>query len=214
VPWRLGATFTATAHCYSVVSNQHHRIPLPYCLLISSSHNLKRSMLTCSSPQFPMKFNQTMISDIAVPPPSSDSIFCSCSTYLRDLFGMELCRILQDLYHFTRFINYYISGSRSFGPTESTLFEVWNASIEYRLLSYSNSNHGMSMCDYILKEALRTAAILWIGTGLWNFLFSASIIVSPVGHPVEILKQSDLNSWREGSWRYFYGYWWWEAAAI
>jgi hypothetical protein len=144
-----------------------------------------------------MRFNRTTISDIAVPSPSTDSIFCSCPTYLRDLFGTELCRILQDLYHFTRFINYYKSGSRSFGPRESTLFEVWNVSIEYRLLSYSNLNHGMSMCDYSLKEALRTAAILWISTGLWNFPFSASVVVPPAGHLVEILKQSDLNSWRE-----------------
>lgn len=166
-----------------------------HSILIARSHDLKRAVLNRVKPHFPIRFNQTVISDISVPLPSDNSIFQSSQTYLISLLGTKLWQIFRDLYFFTRFTAYYRSKPQEFSRRESSAFEAWNNSIAHRLLSYSTLNVEESVCDATFKEALQIAGILWLDTGLWNYPSCTSLVMSTTSHLMKTLKGSNLSSW-------------------
>jgi hypothetical protein len=129
-----------------------------------------------------------------VPHLNTRSIFYLDPSHLSPLLGSELCDILIDLNYFTGFISYHRFRGKEFGDHESSVFESWNASLEYRLLSF-DARADMSPSASNLVEALRIAAILWMSTGLWNFPLSTSLVCVNVQRLVDTLEECDLRYW-------------------
>lgn len=150
-----------------------------------------------SYPIFPMNPQTTTTSDLIVPYSNGDSIFIRHPEYLSHLLGKELYQNLDDLRYFTDFISYYRSRPNEFGSRETNLFELWNTSLEHRLLTYIDSDLDIKAEARSFKEALRTTAVLWMNTGLWNFPNTASLVATSASHFAEILASSKLGVWRE-----------------
>jgi hypothetical protein len=154
-------------------------------------------MFNGSYPVFPMNPQTTTISDLIVPYSNDDSMFIHSPDYLLRLLGTELYQNLSDLRYFTDFINYYRSRANEFGSRETALFELWNTSLEHRFVSYIDSDLDIRVEARNFKEALRTTAVLWMNTGLWNFPVTTGLVITSASHLVEVLASSELGFWRE-----------------
>lgn len=157
-------------------------------------------MLNCSVPQLPEKPKRpSYVFKLVVPLKNEESVFYRAPALLGPLLGVELWGIFFDLNQFTDFVAYYRSRENDFGSDESVLFEYWNTSLEHRILSYSPADIDTNLSDDSFKEAVRTAAALWMSTGLWSFPLSASLVTSMSSHLGDILEKSDLCLWWEQS---------------
>lgn len=151
-------------------------------------------MLRGTKPQFRLIISPLSRSELAVPDPSTTSIFTLDPSPLESLLGATLCSIFVDLRCFTDFIGYYRIRGSLFGDHESSIFESWNSSLEYRLASVDTKLEASLLADN-LTEALRFAAILWMSTGLWHFPLSTSVVRANVKRLVDTLELCDLPCW-------------------
>jgi hypothetical protein len=154
-------------------------------------------MLNGSYPFFQMSPQTMTISDLNVPHSNEDSMFIHSPEYLLRLLRTELYQNLSGLGYFTDFINYYRSRANEFGSRETALFELWNTSLEHRFISHIDSELDVRVEARNFKEALRTAAVLWMNTGLWNFPMTTGLVITSASHLVRVLASSELGFWRE-----------------
>jgi hypothetical protein len=113
------------------------------------------------------------------------------------LLRAELYQNLSDLRYFTDCINYYRSRANEFGSSETVLFELWNTSLEHRFVSHIDSGLDVRVETRTFKEALRTVAVFWMNTDLWNFPMTTGLVIASASRLVGVLASSELGFWRE-----------------
>lgn len=116
---------------------------------------------------------------------------------LQAIIGDELYRIIEDLYHYTAFVKHYRFRGLECSVADHRCFQMWNAALDYQLLSYPTVTLEQGTLDPAFLNILRRAILLWMDSGTWQWNTTSTLVCSQCSNIANLLQSSDLRRYQE-----------------